>query len=125
MATHASDDIASQLLHSSDARIAEAAKRVFSSTYPVVSSMTHPSAPTSSFQSFDGANSSLHQSAPEMSGQVCGVPSAVGVPAHGRAEHTAINSPPPLASGASNDDLHDDLEDGDTKPSSTERLQRR
>eukprot|EP00804_Cyclotella_cryptica_P026442 CCRYP_008110-RA/>CCRYP_008110-RA protein AED:0.15 eAED:0.15 QI:111/1/1/1/0.5/0.33/3/816/468 len=38
-----SDDIASQLLHSSDARIAEAAKRVFSSSYPAAASVSRSS----------------------------------------------------------------------------------
>lgn len=38
-----SEDIASQLLHSSDARIAEAAKRVFSSSYPPAASVSRSS----------------------------------------------------------------------------------
>lgn len=41
--TMSSEDIASQLLHSSDARIAEAAKRVFSSSYLPVASVSRSS----------------------------------------------------------------------------------
>lgn len=116
------DDIASKLLHSTDVRIAEAAKRVFSSTLPTaVASLA-----------------ALSSSSPQPS-----QPLATGPPdktlihdygefeydqtrsTGGGVEHFQNYSCDALNSTGGNDEVSDDYEESDKKPSSTERLKRR
>ena len=121
------EDIASKLLHSSDARIAEAAKRVFSSFTAhlplpaAAASLAALSAvPTSAPAGFldESAILTPTTSGADHSDQYHGMG---GLPLHGGSEHTAnINE-----SAASNDEDPDDKEGSDKKPSSTERLKRR
>eukprot|EP00970_Alexandrium_tamarense_P006847 scaffold1201_cov199-Alexandrium_tamarense.AAC.21 len=129
-----SDDIASQLLHSSDARIAEAAKRVFSASYPTVASLS-----STTLSTVDAAARypSFHHEELAVNGfDVSDDWHAVGNDAaHAEAgaplghimseqQHTAaINSPLDLHSHP-NEDMDYDHEGDDKKTSSTERLQR-
>lgn len=126
-----SEDIASQLLHSTDARIAEAAKRVFSSSYPVVSSNapSHAAAQAealSSSQSYYRPKppSAHHSTNSDISSRAAIAPPSARATNHGKAEPNSINSPAPREAIHANEMLecHDD---GEKKPSSTDRLLRR
>jgi hypothetical protein len=118
------EDIASKLLHSTDARIAEAAKRVFSSSMPpaVAASLAAMSPPPPQ----------------PPSASMMDVLDDLPIYAYGemnyarniadRAEqyfHNNTSSSDPGNSTGGNDEVSDDYEDGDQKPSSTERLKRR
>lgn len=126
MASH-QEDIASKLLHSSDARIAEAAKRVFSSTLPGAAAVTGL-APSSACAAPAAVGSGmLDESAIYAAGgdgaDVNYAPAAL--PLHGGAEPSANISGGPFESALENDDLLDGEGGGEKKPSSTERLKRR
>jgi len=125
------EDIASQLLQSTDARIAEAAKRVFSSSYPVVSSnaTSHAAAQAqalSSSQSYHRPqpSSAHHSTTSDISSRAAIAPPSARVSNHGKAEPNSINSPAPLEAMHANEML-ECLDDGVKKPSSTDRLLRR
>ena len=125
MASH-QEDIASKLLQSSDARIAEAAKRVFSSySLPAAaSSLAALSAASSSAVSAASSSAGgayYDESAAYANGadqcDINGV--GLGVLLYGGAQqHSTDNT-------TSNDDFQDENEGDDKKPSSTERLKRR
>ena len=125
MATHPSEDIASKLLHSSDARIAEAAKRVFSATYPVIGSTRYSGPPSHLPSTLNHNETTSHESVGHTTDEPRGIPFAVGVPLHGVVESVALTSPGPLELAALNDEFPEDREGCDKKPSTTERLQRR
>lgn len=119
------EDIASKLLQSSDARIAEAAKRVFSlSSYPAAAMSTFSEAPNNTSSgsvsdekySIDIAADQSQDGDHEMS-----TSSQNGA---GGGKHTANITSGPIETTASNEDVFDDAQAGDKKPSSTERLQR-
>ncbi len=111
------EDIASKLLHSSDARIAEAAKRVFSSSLPPATGQA--------------ALSALPPLPPAMMDVLDELP----IYAHGEinyvqnindgAEQYFQNSSDPGNSTGGNDEASDDFEECERKPSSTDRLKRR
>ena len=121
------EDIASKLLHSSDARIAEAAKRVFSL------SSTHTAAALSSF-----SEATKEVSSTKKSDKKHPVDAAIGTPkgggetctsrskGAGEAKHTANNiTSGPIEANTTTDEVLDENQTADKKPSSTERLQRR
>jgi len=119
------EDIASKLLQSSDARIAEAAKRVFSlSSYPTAAMSTFSEAPNNTSSgsvsdekySTDIAADQCQDGDHEMS-----TSSQNGA---GGGKHTANITSGPIETTASNEDVFDEAQAGDKKPSSTERLQR-
>lgn len=116
------DDIASKLLQSTDARIAEAAKRVFamSNSSIMSSAISGPSKSTISGPLGDKSS---------MDSLSCHPPSdqdqEMGGLHHGGSKHTTNIKRGPIKNTASNEDASDDFEAGDKKPSSTERLQRR
>ena len=123
MASH-QEDIASKLLSSADARIAEAAKRVFSSAAlpAAAASLAALSAapPSALAGAFDE---------PTMPGQgeshYDGYAADPAAPLHGGAQHTADISGAACESMESNDEVPGDQEGSEKKPSSTERLKRR
>jgi len=119
------EDIASQLLHSSDARIAEAAKRVFSSTFP--SAAIHLTALSAgATPSASGITNPVGESLNLTSGvDHCDRNhSSADLTFNSAAEHTADIGSGAVDFAATNDDVADDLEEDDKKPSSTERLKR-
>ena len=128
MATH-QDDIASKLLQSSDARIAEAAKRVFSSTLPIVSTNLTSATPLAVHSSSSAFND--HSMYTETtSGAVDqmeynNIHPNQALHATAEYKHTTNINSTMTNSTASNDDVLEDDEDGEKKPSSTERLKRR
>jgi len=119
------EDIASKLLQSSDARIAEAAKRVFSlSSYPAAAMSTFSEAPnnTSSGSVSDEKHSiDIAADQSQDGDHEMGTSSQNGA---GGGKHTANITSGPIETTASNEDVFDDTQAGDKKPSSTERLQR-
>jgi len=117
------EDIASKLLHSSDARIAEAAKRVFSLTQPGTASLTALSAAPLSAACNAFGESPLNQST---GGQQNGRHQSCAGPAlKGGAGHTACHVGTIGAADIdANDEIRDDQEDSEHKPSSNERLKR-
>ncbi|KAL7539445.1 hypothetical protein ACHAXR_009297 [Thalassiosira sp. AJA248-18] len=126
MASHQEDigNIASKLLLSSDARIAEAAKRVFSSsTLPAaaVSLSALSAAPSAASASTLFDDRSIHAPGVDQADVSF---MAGGLPLHCGAEHTADINPGAGEYEASNDDLAEDKEGSEKKPSSTERLKR-
>ena len=118
------EDIATKLLHSSDARIAEAAKRVFSSTLPAAAASlaAFSFAASSSTAASAFEESSIHVSEVDQYDQNHPCTDST---LHGGAEHTANMSSGAVESTAANDEVAEDLEESDKKPSSTERLKRR
>eukprot|EP00571_Detonula_confervacea_P011358 CAMPEP_0172301008 /NCGR_PEP_ID=MMETSP1058-20130122/2992_1 /TAXON_ID=83371 /ORGANISM="Detonula confervacea, Strain CCMP 353" /LENGTH=468 /DNA_ID=CAMNT_0013010993 /DNA_START=72 /DNA_END=1478 /DNA_ORIENTATION=+ len=124
------EDIASKLLHSSDARIAEAAKRVFSSTLPAaaaslavmsVAPLSAFSSPSSAFATDAFEELSMQSSGVDQSDQNM---ASMGLPLYDGDEHTANFSTEAVESTVSNDEVAEDKDGGDKKPSSTERLKR-
>lgn len=121
MATY-QEDIASKLLHSTDARIAEAAKRVFSSSLPhsvaaSLAALSHPlPAPSAMMDILDELP--IYSQHGEMS---------YAKNIFDRAEQYSQNNSgsDPGNSTGGNDEVSDDYEECDQKPSSTERLKRR
>eukprot|EP00581_Thalassiosira_minuscula_P006897 CAMPEP_0183702712 /NCGR_PEP_ID=MMETSP0737-20130205/727_1 /TAXON_ID=385413 /ORGANISM="Thalassiosira miniscula, Strain CCMP1093" /LENGTH=453 /DNA_ID=CAMNT_0025929369 /DNA_START=122 /DNA_END=1483 /DNA_ORIENTATION=+ len=112
------EDIASKLLHSSDARIAEAAKRVFSSALPAAAASLAAlsGVPSSAFE-----ESSIAATAVKKYEQGN---ASVTLPLQSGAEHTANITSAAVELKAANDDVAEELEGSDKKPSSTERLKR-
>lgn len=116
-------DIASKLLHSSDARIAEAAKRVFSSTLPAAAAASLAAlsaAPSLAFTPDAFSESPFHASVDQSDHDV---PSTEIYPHRGD-EHTANFSADAVESTETNDEVPEENEGSDKKPSSTERLKR-
>lgn len=118
------DDIASKLLQSTDARIAEAAKRVFAMSNSSVMSSAIPGPSKSIISGPLGDKSSMDSLS-------CHLPSdqdqEMGGLYHsgaGGSKHTTNIKRGPIKNTASNEDVSDDFQAGDKKPSSTERLQR-
>ena len=113
------DDIASKLLHSSDARIAEAAKRVFSFSLPPAVA----------------AGQAALSALPPLPSALMDVLDELPIYAHGEmnyvqniddgAEQYFQNSSDPGNSTGGNDEVSDDFEECEQKPSSTDRLKRR
>ena len=116
------EDIASKLLHSSDARIAEAAKRVFSSTPPAAASLVALSSAPSSAVTCAFDEESIHAPMIDESGRYH---AGMGIPPHRGAEHTADISSGAAVDAALNDEDTEVAEGSEKKPSSTERLKRR
>ncbi|KAL9179331.1 hypothetical protein ACHAXT_008621 [Thalassiosira profunda] len=115
------EDIAAKLLLSSDARIAEAAKRVFSSASAglpaaAASLAALSSAPASAL---DGPFEDPAASA--QGEEHCGGYAEAAGPLYGGADHSDING---ACESASNDEGFEDKEGSEKKPSSTERLKR-
>jgi hypothetical protein len=115
------EDIASKLLHSSDARIAEAAKRVFSLSLPPAVAAGQTAQPTMP---------------PPPPSALMDVLDELPIHAHGEmnyvqnniadgAEQYFQNSSDPGNSTGGNDEVSDDFEECEQKPSSTDRLKRR
>lgn len=116
------EDIASKLLHSSDARIAEAAKRVFSSSLPhtVAASLAALSNPLPA----PSAMMNVLDELPIYSQH--GDMSYAQNTVDGAEQYFQNNSgSDPGNSTGGNDEVSDDYEECDQKPSSTERLKRR
>ena len=120
------EDIASKLLHSSDARIAEAAKRVFAlSSYPAAAMSTLPEAPNN--VSSGSVSDEKYSSDPPADQAHDGDHEMSTSPQNkaGEGKHTANIKRGPIEAKAANEKVFDDAQAGDKKPSSTERLQRR
>jgi hypothetical protein len=118
-------DIASKLLQSTDARIAEAAKRVFamSNSSVMSSAVSGPSKSIISGPLGDKSSiDSLSCHPPSDQDQEMGGFHHSGA---GGSKHTTNIKRGPIKNTASNEDASDDFQAGDKKPSSTERLQRR
>lgn len=121
------EDIASKLLQSTDARIAEAAKRVFSLTnYPVaVMSSTLPE--VSNNVSSGSVNDKKYTA--DIAADQCqnGDHEMSTSPQNkaGGVKHTADIKSGPIDTTTTNEEAFEDAQAGDKKPSSTERLQRR
>ena len=127
MAPH-QEDIASKLLQSSDARIAEAAKRVFSSTLPIVSTnltSATPLAVHSSVSAFNDYSMYTETASGAVDQMEYNIHPNQALHATAEYQHTTNINSTTTNSTASNDDLLEDNEDGEKKPSSTERLKRR
>ena len=127
MAPH-QEDIASKLLQSSDARIAEAAKRVFSSTLPIVSTnltSATPLAVHSSVSAFNDYSMYTETTSGAVDQMEYNIHPNQALHATAEYQHTTNINSTTTNSTASNDDLLEDNEDGEKKPSSTERLKRR
>lgn len=134
MSSH-QEDIASKLLHSTDARIAEAAKRVFSSSsaFPAAAASLaalSSAAPVPAPAPLSAALSGAFGDSPVFPFPSSGedlYDQQHAVVFHGGAEYAAediINNPGVAESTASNDEVADDMEGSEKKPSSTERLKR-
>lgn len=119
------EDIASKLLQSSDARIAEAAKRVFAlSSYPAAAMSTLSEASNNvssgsvsdekyySDTPYDQAHDGDHEVRTSPQNKAGGV------------KHTANIKRGPIDAKTADEEVFDDAQAGDKKPSSTERLQR-
>ncbi|MCP4746832.1 MAG: hypothetical protein GY874_11945 [Desulfobacteraceae bacterium] len=120
------EDIASKLLHSSDARIAEAAKRVFSlSNYPAAAMSALPE--VSNNVSL-GSGSDKKYTADTAADQCQDGDHEMSTSPQNKAgtgKHTANIKSGPIDTTTTNEEAFDDAQAGDKKPSSTERLQRR
>jgi hypothetical protein len=121
-----SEDIASQLLQSADARIAEAAKRVFSSFHPTTSSLGAPSVSRSSstcpyYYDEDRRGGEIHALS-VVAGKLCGEGTTTKHTVDGQNKRLTTSL---LRQSSYNESHHEDIEDEDKKLSSTERLQRR
>ncbi len=121
------EDIASKLLHSSDARIAEAAKRVFSSSLPPavaasLAALSAAAAPLPPPLLPSVASGVLEESAIYKHGDIAYARNIAD-----RAEQYYHTNSCETGNGASvgQDEVSDDYEEYDKKPSSTERLKRR
>eukprot|EP00573_Skeletonema_grethae_P000658 CAMPEP_0201687466 /NCGR_PEP_ID=MMETSP0578-20130828/1518_1 /ASSEMBLY_ACC=CAM_ASM_000663 /TAXON_ID=267565 /ORGANISM="Skeletonema grethea, Strain CCMP 1804" /LENGTH=474 /DNA_ID=CAMNT_0048171625 /DNA_START=15 /DNA_END=1439 /DNA_ORIENTATION=- len=119
------EDIASKLLQSSDARIAEAAKRVFSlSNYPVAAMSTLPEVSNSVSS---GSGSDKKFTADTAADQCQDGDHEMSTSPQNKAgggKHTANITSGPIDTTTTNEEAFDDAQAGDKKPSSTERLQR-
>ena len=120
------EDIASKLLQSSDARIAEAAKRVFSLTnYPVAVMSTLPevlnNVSTGSVSDNKYAADTPADQCQDGDHEMSTSPQNMA----GGGKHTADIKNGPIETNTTNEEAFDDAQAGDKKPSSTERLQRR
>jgi hypothetical protein len=118
-------DIASKLLQSTDARIAEAAKRVFSSSsYPAA--MSGCSQAPNNVSSGSEGDEKIPDDLPndQYQDEDHEMNTSLNIGA-GEAEHTANITDGPIEHTASSEDMFDDIQEGGKKPSSTERLQRR
>lgn len=120
------EDIASKLLQSSDARIAEAAKRVFSlSNYPVAAMSTLPE--VSNNVSSGSGNGKKYTTDTAADQCLDGDREMSTSPQNktGTGKHTANIKGGPIETNTTNEEAFDDAQADDKKPSSTERLQRR
>ncbi len=122
MSSH-QEDIASKLLHSADARIAEAAKRVFSSALPAAAaslaalSVAAQSATAGRYE--ESPTPALRTDRDDRKHPTAGTIH------NGGPDQTAAVGSGAVDFAATNDEVADDMEGSDKKPSSTERLKRR
>ena len=120
------EDIASKLLQSSDARIAEAAKRVFAlSSYPAAAMSTLSEA-SNNVSSGSVSDEKYYSDTPcdqahDGDHEVRTSPQNKA----GGGKHTANIKRGPIDAKTADEEVFDDAQAGDKKPSSTERLQRR
>jgi hypothetical protein len=119
-------DIASKLLQSTDARIAEAAKRVFSSSSPYPAAVPSCSEASNNLSFGSVGDEKIPDDLPNDQSQdgdhEMSTSPHIGA---GEAKHTANITDGPIENTASNEEVFDDIHEGGKKPSSTERLQRR